>query len=540
MTTIIKKKLNGNIYWYAVKSGRVEGKPRIIWQRYLGTADRIVDVFERFGNLDIALKTYDFGGIAAMLSIAEELGFRDIVSNATGDEEAWKHFLLMVSGRFKKARSKNEITGWYRETFLPMHWHDGFKPYEQEMLRKMDLLTDEAIDEISRGLSRALLERGLRPELLIMDPTNFFTYIEEGETLPQKGRSKEMRSDKNIVSLALAVTQDNIPFYHKVYEGNKHDALVFPDILDGIVKHLKGLDIVDTGELALVFDRGSNSEPNISKALENMHIIGSAKRSQVKELFLAPLDKYEKLYTSSSGVGILGHRTRAQLFGREFTVVVSYNPATHKSQQKTYEAWKEKIVDTLNAIKGKMNRKGRGGRKLTLEGAMGQALDAIIKDYRGIFKPQIKDKTFDYRVDESREQELYQSFGKQAIFTDLHEWSSEKIVKGYNSKHLVEDDFKLMKGALIVPVKPIYHWKDKRIKAHIFLCFLGVLFFRYMLHKTRDLEMSAQQVAEELQKIRIGLVKIKETKKAKIVVEQMSPEQANLFSSLELNRFIPH
>ena len=79
----------------------------------------------------------------------------------------------------------------------------------------------------------------------------------------------------------------------------------------------------------------------------------------------------------------------------------------------------------------------------------------------------------------------------------------------YNSKHLVEDDFKVMKGALIIPVKPIYHWKDKRIKAHIFMCFLGVMFFRYMLHNVGELGMSAQEVAEELKKMRVGMVKVK-------------------------------
>ncbi|GCC10484.1 hypothetical protein IPdc08_00512 [archaeon] len=94
-----------------------------------------------------------------------------------------------------------------------------------------------------------------------------------------------------------------------------------------------------------------------------------------------------------------------------------------------------------------------------------------------------------------------------------------------------------MKGALIVPVKPIYHWKDKRIKAHIFMCFLEVMFFRYMLHKVGELGMSAQEVAEELQKMRVDLVK--GTMKAKIVVEQMSVEQANLFSTMKLNRFVP-
>ncbi|GCC10285.1 hypothetical protein IPdc08_00308 [archaeon] len=147
-----------------------------------------------------------------MLSVAEELGFKDIVTRATGDPEAWKHYLLIVSDRFTSSMSKNKTVEWFRETFLPMQWH-GFKPYEQEMLRKMDLLTDEVIDGIGLGLSRALLEKGLTPKLLIMDSTNFFTYIEEGEKLPQKGRSKEKRNDKNIINLALAVTQENIPFY---------------------------------------------------------------------------------------------------------------------------------------------------------------------------------------------------------------------------------------------------------------------------------------------------------------------------------------
>ncbi len=255
-----------------------------------------------------------------------------------------------------------------------------------------------------------------------------------------------------------------------------------------------------------------------------MHIIGSAKRSQVKGIFEVPLDEYDNLYTSSSGVDILGYRSRSELFGREFTVVVSYNPATHKNQQESYEKRKEKVVNTLDGIKKRMTRKG-GGRKLSIESAMKQALDAIHKDYRSIFKLDIKEGIFEYHIDETKETELYSSFGKQAIFTDLDDWTSERIVKGYNSKYLVEDDFKLMKGALIVPVKPIYHWKDKRIKAHIFLCFLGVMFFRYMLHKVDELGMSVQRVAEELQKMRVGLVKVKGTKKAKIVVEQMSPEQ---------------
>ena len=87
--SIQKRKKKGHLYYYAVEVARVEGKPRIVWQRYLGSAKRILETYELFDSLELALKTYDFGGIAAMLAVADDLGFSDIVTAITGDEEAW-------------------------------------------------------------------------------------------------------------------------------------------------------------------------------------------------------------------------------------------------------------------------------------------------------------------------------------------------------------------------------------------------------------------------------------------------------------------
>ncbi len=114
----------------SIQKRKNKGKPRIVWQRYLGTAERVLGTYEQLDNLKLSLKTYDFGGVAAMLSVAEELGFKDIVTRATGDPEAWKHYLLMVPGRFTKSKNKNKTVEWFRETFLPMYLH-SFKPYRR-------------------------------------------------------------------------------------------------------------------------------------------------------------------------------------------------------------------------------------------------------------------------------------------------------------------------------------------------------------------------------------------------------------------------
>lgn len=41
MEYILKKRIKGRTYYYLAEAQRVNGKPRIVWQKYLGTADKI-------------------------------------------------------------------------------------------------------------------------------------------------------------------------------------------------------------------------------------------------------------------------------------------------------------------------------------------------------------------------------------------------------------------------------------------------------------------------------------------------------------------
>lgn len=67
MTALIKKRKNGHDYYYAVKSGRVDGKPRIIWQKYLGTVDEVIERLSASSHTAVGLKPeeslcHEFGG----------------------------------------------------------------------------------------------------------------------------------------------------------------------------------------------------------------------------------------------------------------------------------------------------------------------------------------------------------------------------------------------------------------------------------------------------------------------------------------------
>jgi transposase len=136
------------------------------------------------------------------------------------------------------------------------------------------------------------------------------------------------------------------------------------------------------------------------------------------------------------------------------------------------------------------------------------------------------------------EKKRYAGFGKTIVFTDLHTWHSKKIAKTYNQKYLVEDDFKLLNNVLLVPVGPINHHKDFNIRAHIFLCVVGMIFYRYLAWKCKHLRLSITRLVDELDGIRLALVQEKTGGDVVIMVEEMVAKQARLFSLLDLGKFM--
>src|SRR5438309_10853348 len=74
MTALVKKIKNGRAYWYATDSARVNGQPRVVRQRYLGTVESIEAAFDADfepESIDVA----EFGDTAAMRALAGRINF---------------------------------------------------------------------------------------------------------------------------------------------------------------------------------------------------------------------------------------------------------------------------------------------------------------------------------------------------------------------------------------------------------------------------------------------------------------------------------
>ena len=350
-----------------------------------------------------------------------------------------------------------------------------------------------------------------------------------------KGYIREKRYDKNLVGLGLAVSDTSVPFFHETYSGNIQDSKSFAIIFDKIVERLDSIDVTHE-DIVLVIDKGCNSKINISKVISKMHIVGSVKKNQAEELYDVSLDEFDLLYETKKKHKVLGYRIKKEVFGTEFTLVVRYHPGSYKKQKQTYEKKKVEILEKLHTIKYSVERVGKGKKK-SITNALLDASKIIPDDYKKVFPFEgfEKENVFMFSFDEEAEKKLELNFGKTILFTDMHGWDTEKIVKTYNQKDFVEKDFMWMKGLMIISMKPFFLRKDKRIKVHSFLCVMGLVFYRLLLWKLKKQEemLSETRVIEELEKIRVVLLK-KGDEEPQFMFETMGLDQMRLFTALGL------
>ena len=83
-------------------------------------------------------------------------------------------------------------------------------------------------------------------------------------------------------------------------------------------------------------------------------------------------------------------------------------------------------------------------------------------------------------------EETMKPWGKALIFTSCENKNIVDVIKGYRMKNDIEDCFKTLKNPYILSVRPIHHWTDQMIKAHVATCIFGLELIQVMKKKLRD------------------------------------------------------
>src|SRR6202140_3763277 len=131
MASLVAKKKGNQLYYYVVESARVEGKPRIVHQAYLGTADKVAAlVKDRTAPVPVSAASRDFGLPGALWLAARQTGLFALLESllpAPRFGPSAAHYLLLAAiHRVCQPGPKTEVADWYRNTILDSAW--GFPP----------------------------------------------------------------------------------------------------------------------------------------------------------------------------------------------------------------------------------------------------------------------------------------------------------------------------------------------------------------------------------------------------------------------------
>jgi transposase len=567
MPSLTPKIIDGHTYFYARYCQRVQGKPKIVRQVYLGKIEDLVAAAEAARQPPPPQETVvaAFGDVAALWQIAERLEILPLLDStlpAKRDQglSCGQYLLLAAINRAVAPTSKLQFADWYRQTVLTrLLPADPAWLSSQNFWNHMDRVTADHIAAFEQQMSRRLIERlELDLRALVYDGTNFFTYINTRTPakLPQRGHNKQKRGDLRQVSLGLLVSTDfHIPLLHRVYAGNVADSVEFRSVTEELAVHYRAL--AQTCEhITLVFDKGNNNEEAFDTlAASPFHFVGSLVPSQHADLLAVPRRRFRAL-TNPRLDGVEVYRTEKKVFGRPHTVLVTFNQHLFDGQMQGLTASLNKARRKLRELQQQLRRwregQVKGGKRPTLAGVQNQVRAICSAQHlKSVFKAEVKEVggglELSFGTDSAALDRLCRlQLGKTILFTDNADWSDEQIVLAYRSQYHIEDAFKQMKNPHFLHWSPMFHWTDSKIRVHAFYCVLAWTLSSALQREVwqKGEPLSINRLLEELRGIQETLLiyprrQGQRQNRTATCLTRMNPLQQRLFSLLDLQRYAP-
>ena len=566
MAYITRKRIKGITYYYAEESARVNGKSKRKWQKYLGPLPKIIEAVEGKTSTPAYAEIFQLGCPAAYLSIAEQINMSPIIDSILPKRDQGLsigfYLTLAAINRGIEAVSKRSMWSWFQDTILFRAFPEANKTAlsSQRFWDNMSSIEEDKIKPVWMKLINSILDsEDIDLSCASYDGTNFYSFIGSFNTrcsIAKRGKNKQGRRDLRQINYALFCTRkDHFPLYFDVFEGNRHDSKEFEKVIENFFHAFKDRKPERKG-LTIVFDKGNNSEGNIGKFKEDsgFHFVGSVKPDDHKDLALiSNNDKCLAPLSHPKLDQVKAFRTKKRIYGRELTVVVTFNNNLYTSQIKSINNEINKCLGKLSIVSTKLEDRIAGrvakGKKPTKESIKKQVASILSGQHmKKLIGTTITEKTdipvLNYSLKSDMYAELADTYlGKNIIITDNHDWSTEDIILTYRSQYIIEDVFKQMKDRKTGTWWPMFHWTDQKIMVHGLYCSLSLILRALIMKRVQEasIPMSMNKLHEKLSGIREVLnvfPKRKGQQSTQSVLSKMDEVQMKLFDLFKMEQYL--
>ena len=360
--------------------------------------------------------------------------------------------IIVLLNRIISPLSKRASIGWLRATgFELLTGLEEKQLHQNRIYEAMDALYG-VLDEVMERFYQ--LSEG-KPNLLLYDISTTF-FEGNGPEQAKHGYSRDNRGDRPQILLALCINEKGFPVYFDIFDGNVSDKSTVGKLLK-VVKDRFGVE-----KAIFIGDRGMVCSQNIEaliemgfgyivalKHIEARQLLDEVRTNQQMELFEKRLPFTIKVEGKEKKYVLCGSEWRREDNMRRFTELLNKG--------------EEGLMSVLEMVKN--------GRLKGYESVIRRAQKKLTESGAGrYFDFEYKDGEFRIIRKEQEIQKAIALCGYYVLETTEVGMPDSEVEENYKKLQQVERIFRELKD--LIEIRPVFHWKDRRVRTHIFLCII--------------------------------------------------------------------
>nr|WP_033292295.1 hypothetical protein [Amycolatopsis jejuensis] len=529
---MIGKRIGSRTYYYLAESARVDGKPRVVGQRYLGTAEDIAAAVAGGATEAAGAWHRSFGDVAAVWGTLQRLDLVRRVDAVAGPQRARPtlglHVALAVLHR--ATAPETDFEEWWTGCLA----QDLVRPRPPKgsittagHWRALQRLSAERIGGVETALAEAVLDLlgDDGTEALAVDVTQFAAYC----SLPSA-------CEDVLAGLGLVVTRDGaIPLASRVYR--RENAPTFAALAAELGERYPATDVT------LVFHAGQAAQLDLGA---RSGFVGSLPLGDHPELLARPASARRRV-DPERFAGLTALDTRATVDGVRRRVLLTHSETLHAAQYRAFTSDLSTTVRELDALAAALAAGTHRGDRTQVHAEIsriirGRRVERVLSTT--LTGTRAGELRLERRIDDTAVARLVDEFfGKQILVTD-RDWPVAEVVTAYRARTYLESTFRSLTGPTTAGPTPRWDWTSHRIAVHTLVSVLAAT-VTHLMRREADRAGMNLSVAELLDQLRgIGETVLRQRPtggrpRTRRILTDRTPQQQALFELFGLDRFSP-
>ena len=448
----------------------------------------------------------------------DEINLKSVIPNPSRHVAISKALKEMVLARVANPDSKSGSVDMLSSKF-------GVNLNLKTVYRMMDMIDDKQIKKLNKLVltqTKSLLDDKI--DVIYFDATTLYfeSFSEDidnpddtDEAIRKNGYSKDGKFNQPQVVLALLVTKQGLPVGYKAFSGDTFDGHT-------IIPSLKEIeDEFKVDKIVYVADAGMFNKTNLEEFDKNKnmtYIVGARIKNMTKSIKEQILDM--------SNYKSIDDNTKVATFEYEGKkLLVSYSQKRARKDKFEREKGIQKLRDKLSKNKSVKSQLSNQGYKKYLQ------LEQTTQDNNTSTKKSC-DISIVLNEDKIKEDAIWD--GLKGIVTNNTELSNEELIHQYSNLWQVEESFRITKHDL--KIRPIYHWKPSRVKAHLAISFMAYTLVRHLEHRVRlqYVKLSPEKIRKILMSIQVSVLYDTKTNKKFALPSKISQDAKKIYKLMEV------